>query len=148
MSFANSFKALSHPVRREILNLLKAGRLSAGEIFATTQETSFIEHKILVPPTVSGEVIEALPSGKYNLETDLVTIKDEDGKIHKLKMYHQWPVRIPRPIDVRMPISRPLVTGQRVLDVFFPIAKGGTSALPGGFGTGKNYDSTSTCKMV
>ena len=118
--------------------LVKVGdKLSAGEIFATTQETSFIEHKILVPPTVSGEVIEALPSGKYNLETDLVTIKDEDGKIHKLKMYHQWPVRIPRPIDVRMPISRPLVTGQRVLDVFFPIAKGGTSALPGGFGTGK-----------
>lgn len=118
--------------------LVKVGdKLSAGEIFATTQETSFIEHKILVPPTVSGEVIEALPSGKYNLETDLVTIKDEDGKIHNLKMYHQWPVRIPRPIDVRMPISRPLVTGQRVLDVFFPIAKGGTSALPGGFGTGK-----------
>ena len=97
--------------------LVKVGdKLSAGEIFATTQETSFIEHKILVPPTISGEVIEALPSGKYNLETDLVTIKDEDGKIHKLKMYHQWPVRIPRPIDVR---------------------KGGTSALPGGFGTGK-----------
>ena len=127
--------------------LVKVGdKLSAGEIFATTQETSFIEHKILVPPTVSGEVIEALPSGKYNLETDLVTIKDEDGKIHNLKMYHQWPVRIPRPIDVRMPISRPLVTGQRVLDVFFPIAKGGTSALPGGFGTGKTM--TSTCKMV
>lgn len=118
--------------------LVKVGdKLSPGEVFATTQETSFIKHKILVPPTVSGEVIEVLPSGKYNLETNLVIIKDENGKIHNLKMYHKWPVRIPRPTNLRMPISKPLITGQRVLDVFFPIAKGGTSALPGGFGTGK-----------
>ena len=118
--------------------LVKVGdKISSGQVFATTQETSFIKHKILVPPTVSGEVIEVLESGKYNLNTDLVTIKDEDGEIHKLKMYHKWPVRIPRPVNVRMPISKPLITGQRVLDIFFPIAKGGTSALPGGFGTGK-----------
>ena len=120
------------------MGVVKVGdKISSGQVFATTQETSFIKHKILVPPTVSGEVIEVLESGKYNLNTDLVTIKDEDGEIHKLKMYHKWPVRIPRPVNVRMPISKPLITGQRVLDIFFPIAKGGTSALPGGFGTGK-----------
>ena len=122
----------------EVEMLVKVGdKISSGQVFATTQETSFIKHKILVPPTVSGEVIEVLESGKYNLNTDLVTIKDEDGEIHKLKMYHKWPVRIPRPVNVRMPISKPLITGQRVLDIFFPIAKGGTVAIPGGFGTGK-----------
>ncbi|EHL15355.1 hypothetical protein HMPREF9630_00724 [Peptoanaerobacter stomatis] len=118
--------------------LVKTGEtVTAGQVFATTQETSFIKHKILIPPNVSGEVIEALPSGEYNLEEEVLTVKDEDNKIHKLKLYHTWPVRIPRPVKYRMPISKPLVTGQRVLDVFFPIAKGGTSALPGGFGTGK-----------
>lgn len=118
--------------------LVKVGDvLSSGQIFATTDETSFIKHKILVPPNVKGEVIEVLPSGKYTLEDEVVTLKDEDGKIYKLKLYHKWAVRTPRPVKFRMPISKPLVTGQRVLDVFFPIAKGGTSALPGGFGTGK-----------
>ena len=111
--------------------------LSAGQIFATVQETSFINHKVLVPPNISGTVISAKPSGEYNLETDVVVLEDEDGKTHNLKLYHTWPVRLPRPVKTRMPISKPLITGQRVIDVFFPIAKGGTSALPGGFGTGK-----------
>ena len=111
--------------------------LSAGQIFATVQETSFINHKVLVPPNISGTVISAKPSGEYNLETDVVVLEDEDGKTHNLKLYHTWPVRLPRPVRTRMPISKPLITGQRVIDVFFPIAKGGTSALPGGFGTGK-----------
>ena len=111
--------------------------LSAGQIFATVQETSFINHKVLVPPNISGTVISAKPSGEYNLETDVVVLEDEDGKTHNLKLYHTWPVRLPRPVKTRMPISKPLITGQRVIDVFFPIAKGGTSALPGGFCTGK-----------
>lgn len=111
--------------------------LSAGQILATVQETSFINHKVLVPPNISGTVISAKPSGEYNLETDVVVLEDEDGKTHNLKLYHTWPVRLPRPVKTRMPISKPLITGQRVIDVFFPIAKGGTSALPGGFGTGK-----------
>ena len=118
--------------------LVKQGDfLNEGEIFAKVKETSFIDHKVMVPPTINGEVIDVLPSGKYNLETKVLTLKDEDGKIHELKLYHTWPVRVQRPVKKRMQISKPLITGQRVLDVFFPLAKGGTSALPGGFGTGK-----------
>lgn len=118
--------------------LAKVGdKLTAGQIFATVQETSFINHKVTVPPNISGTVTEVLPSGKYSIDTDVLTLVDENNQTHKLKLYHTWPVRVPRPVKTRMPISKPLITGQRVIDVFFPIAKGGTSALPGGFGTGK-----------
>ncbi len=112
-------------------------KLNAGQIFATIQETSFINHKVTVPPNISGTVTEVLPSGKYSIDTEVLTLVDENNQTHKLKLYHTWPVRVPRPVKTRMPISKPLITGQRVIDVFFPIAKGGTSALPGGFGTGK-----------
>ena len=118
--------------------LAKIGdKLTAGQIFAAVQETSFINHKVTVPPNISGTVTEVLPSGKYSIDTDVLTLVDENNQTHKLKLYHTWPVRVPRPVKTRMPISKPLITGQRVIDVFFPIAKGGTSALPGGFGTGK-----------
>ena len=118
--------------------LAKVGdKLTAGQIFATVQETSFINHKVTVPPNISGTVTEVLPSGKYSIDTEALTLVDENNQTHKLKLYHTWPVRVPRPVKTRMPISKPLITGQRVIDVFFPIAKGGTSALPGGFGTGK-----------
>jgi len=118
--------------------LAKVGdKLTAGQIFATVQETSFINHKVTVPPNISGTVTEVLPSGKYSIDTEALTLVDENNQTHKLKLYHAWPVRVPRPVKTRMPISKPLITGQRVIDVFFPIAKGGTSALPGGFGTGK-----------
>ncbi len=118
--------------------LAKVGdKLTAGQIFATVQETSFINHKVTVPPNIRGTVTEVLPSGKYSIDTEVLTLVDENNLTHKLKLYHTWPVRVPRPVKTRMPISKPLITGQRVIDVFFPIAKGGTSALPGGFGTGK-----------
>ncbi len=118
--------------------LAKIGdKLTAGQIFAAVQETSFINHKVTVPPNISGTVTEVLPSGKYSIDTEALTLVDENNQTHKLKLYHTWPVRVPRPVKTRMPISKPLITGQRVIDVFFPIAKGGTSALPGGFGTGK-----------
>jgi len=118
--------------------LAKVGdKLTAGQIFAAVQETSFINHKVTVPPNISGTVTEVLPSGKYSIDTDVLTLVDENNQTHKLKLYHTWPVRVPRPVKTRKPISKPLITGQRVIDVFFPIAKGGTSALPGGFGTGK-----------
>ncbi|OLS03640.1 V-type sodium ATPase catalytic subunit A [Tissierella creatinophila DSM 6911] len=108
-----------------------------GEIFAKVQETELIKHKLLVNIGVNGKVTKVIEDGKYNIETDLVEVEDEKGKKHNLKMYQEWPVRIPRPIKERLPIDKLLVTGQRVLDIFFPIAKGGTAALPGGFGTGK-----------
>ena len=108
-----------------------------GQIFGTVPETEVITHRLLVPIGVNGKVIKTVENGQYNIETDLVEVEDEFGKVHKLKMYQMWPVRVPRKAKERLPIDRLLVTGQRVFDVFFPIAKGGTTAIPGGFGTGK-----------
>lgn len=111
--------------------------LKEGQIFGRVQETELITHKLLVNVGVNGRVTKVIKDGKYNIETDLVEIEDKAGEKYNLKMYQEWPVRIPRPIKERLPIDKLLVTGQRVLDIFFPIAKGGTAALPGGFGTGK-----------
>lgn len=111
-------------------------RLSPGAVYATVQETHSILHKIMVPPGLSGVVIDAVDSGKYNIETSVVTLKNDEG-IHELKLYQHWPVRKSRPVKERKTIFRPLITGQRIIDIFFPLAKGGTCAIPGGFGTGK-----------
>ncbi len=115
----------------------KGENLKEGDIFGEVQETSLIVHKLLVPPGIEGEVISLKQDGKYNIEEDLVILRDEENKEHSLKMYQEWAVRQPRPVKERLSIEKPLITGQRVLDIFFPIAKGGTAAIPGGFGTGK-----------
>jgi V/A-type H+-transporting ATPase subunit A len=117
--------------------LVKPGDiLKSGEIFARVQETSMIVHRVMVPPGIKGKVVSTVKSGSYTIQDTLVVL-DEDGKRYELKMYQEWPVRQPRPIVQRMPIEKLLVTGQRVIDTFFPLAKGGTAAIPGGFGTGK-----------
>ena len=110
--------------------------LKFGEVFAKIQETTIIVHKVMVPPGIKGRVVSTVKSGSYTIQDTLVVL-DEDGKKIELKMYQEWPVRQPRPIVQRMPIEKLLVTGQRVIDTFFPLAKGGTAAIPGGFGTGK-----------
>ncbi len=110
--------------------------LNQGEIYGLIQETNLIEHKLMVPPKISGEVIEVKENGKYTINDSIVKIK-KDNEIIELKMYQEWPVRKNRPVDERMALFKPLITGQRILDVFFPLAKGGTAAIPGGFGTGK-----------
>ena len=110
--------------------------LKAGDIFAKVQETSIIIHKIMVPPEIQGKVVSVVNNGRYNIEDTLIILDDNDKK-YELKMYQKWPIRQPRPVNRRMPIKKLLVTGQRVIDTFFPLAKGGTAAIPGGFGTGK-----------
>lgn len=110
--------------------------ISGGDIYAVTPEKA-IEHRIMVPPEMSGEVIEVMPDGKYTVNDKIVVIKDSNGESHDLTLCHKWPIRIPRPVSRRLPLSKPLVTGQRVIDTLFPIAKGGAAAIPGGFGTGK-----------
>ena len=112
-------------------------KLDQGQIVGRVQETSLIEHRVLVPPKVSGVVVEVKESGLYTIDDVLVVVKDQKGKTHEIKMYQEWPVRHSRPVNERKMLTKPLVTGQRVLDIFFPIAKGGTAAIPGGFGTGK-----------
>ncbi|MBR6407752.1 MAG: V-type ATP synthase subunit A [Clostridia bacterium] len=116
----------------------KAGdSISGGEIYAKCPETPIIEHRCLVPPEISGRVTYAAPNGKYRVNDVILKIKDPKGKTHNLTLCQKWPIRIPRPVGRRLPLSRPLITGQRVLDTLFPVAKGGAAAIPGGFGTGK-----------
>ena len=110
--------------------------LKPGKVFANVQETSMVVHKIMVPPGIKGKVIRVVKSGSYNI-SDILVILSEDSKKYELKMYQEWPVRQPRPVARRMPIEKLLITGQRVIDTFFPLAKGGTAGIPGGFGTGK-----------
>ncbi|MEA2021752.1 MAG: V-type ATP synthase subunit A [Candidatus Caldatribacteriota bacterium] len=117
--------------------LAKVGdNLKSGEIFARVQETSMVIHKIMVPPGENGKVVSTVKSGSYTIE-DILVVLSEDGKKYELKMCQEWPIRKPRPVAQRMPIEKLLVTGQRVIDTFFPLAKGGTAGIPGGFGTGK-----------
>jgi V/A-type H+-transporting ATPase subunit A len=110
--------------------------LSAGEIFGEVQESTTVVHKLMVPPDKKGSVIFAEKDGLYDMEHVLLILNDGIHK-HEIKMYQEWPVREPRPVYRRNPVERLLVTGQRVIDTFFPLAKGGTAAIPGGFGTGK-----------
>ncbi|MEE1072120.1 MAG: V-type ATP synthase subunit A [Cellulosilyticum sp.] len=112
-------------------------RLEAGAFYAEIQETQSILHKLMVPPNLRGKVVNLKKDGKYKINDWIVQIEDKTGKVHNLTLVQKWPVRRPRPIYKRIPIYKPLVTGQRVIDSFFPIAKGGTVGLPGGFGTGK-----------
>jgi len=108
-----------------------------GEVFALVQETPLFEHRLLVPPHVSGKIVEAKPSGDYKINDILLLVADQKGNVHQLTMYQEWPIRIPRPVKERLLPVIPLITGQRVIDFFFPLAKGGAAAIPGGFGTGK-----------
>lgn len=118
------------------LKVKKGDILNGGDIYAVTPEFA-IEHRIMVPPELSGEVVDVKPDGQYKINDTVVTLLDADGKKHNLTLCRKWPIRIPRPIKDRMPLARPLITGQRVIDTLFPLAKGGAAAIPGGFGTGK-----------
>lgn len=108
-----------------------------GTIIAEVPETPSIVHKSMVPPKVHGIVKSVVPDGKYNITQTIAVLTLDDGSEYPLKLAQKWPIRVPRPTSKRFPASKPLVTGQRILDTLFPIAKGGTAAVPGGFGTGK-----------
>lgn len=111
--------------------------LKAGMVYATVQETQSITHRLLVPWRMEGTVAKAMADGQYNLKDTVVVLQKANKEKVSLTLSTKWPVRRARPFDDRIPIYRPLITGQRVIDTFFPIAKGGTVGLPGGFGTGK-----------
>ncbi len=111
--------------------------LSGGMVIAEVPETPAILHKVMVPPDLEGTVVRAAGDGQYTIEEPLAVIRTRSGEEKELTMAQRWPIRIPRPIQKRYPADRLLVTGQRILDTLFPIAKGGTAAIPGGFGTGK-----------
>lgn len=115
-------------------------KLSGGQIYATLPETPIIEHRLMVHPDLSGVVTKVVPDGEYKLFDTVAVIEDELGDCHELKLCQQWPIRTARPVQKRLTPSIPLITGQRVMDTLFPIAKGGTAAIPGGFGTGKTMN--------
>ncbi len=115
----------------------KGSSVSPGMAIGQVKETEAIIHKILVPPGISGTVKDIAPDGHYTLEDKVAEVEVRPGEAKGLKMFHRWPVRQPRPYKKRFMPSIPLLTGQRVIDTFFPLAKGGTAAIPGGFGTGK-----------
>ncbi len=111
--------------------------IESGNIIGTVKETDLIDHGIMVPPNhPGGKITDIVSEGDYDLETEIATV-EKDGQKSPLKMYHRWPVRTPRPYKARYDPTVPLLTGQRVIDTFFPIAKGGTGSIPGAFGTGK-----------
>ena len=112
--------------------------LSAGEIYCTCPETQLITHKCMLSPlSKGGEVIWRAPDGKYTVNDTVLKIKTPSGDEQELTLCQKWPIRTPRPCKERLPGTRPLITGQRIIDTVLPIAKGGTAAIPGGFGTGK-----------
>ena len=116
----------------------KGDSITGGSILGTVDETPLLTHSILVPPNHRGGVLtNMVGEGDYDLEHVLAETQKDGGYNTELKMYHKWPVRHPRPYTERYDPTVPLVTGQRIIDTYFPIAKGGTGAIPGGFGTGK-----------
>lgn len=134
----SSVSALDDKKLWNVTMKVKVGdKLEGGQIYATLPETPIIEHRLMVPPELSGEVVKVNPNGEYKLFDTVVVIKDDEGVEHNLTLCQQWPIRTSRPVKERLTSSVPLITGQRVIDTLFPIAKGGTAAIPGGFGTGK-----------
>jgi V/A-type H+-transporting ATPase subunit A len=111
-------------------------RVRGGQVLGTVQETPLVEHRILVPPAISGELTWVAADGTYHVDDRIARVRGDGGE-RELTMYHRWPVRQARPVKDRLEPRFPLLTGQRIIDTFFPIAKGGTAAIPGGFGTGK-----------
>ena len=134
----SSVSALDDKKLWNVTMKVKVGdKIEGGQIYATLPETPIIEHRLMVPPELSGEVVKVNPNGDYKLFDTVVVIKDDEGVEHNLTLCQQWPIRTSRPVKERLTSSVPLITGQRVIDTLFPIAKGGTAAIPGGFGTGK-----------
>jgi V/A-type H+-transporting ATPase subunit A len=121
--------------------------LTAGQPYGSVQETLSIEHRLLLPPGVSGTVVEVASAGEVGIDTVVCRLQTTVG-VHDLTLCHWWPVRTPRPTRERLAVSAPLLTGQRVIDTFFPLGKGGAAAIPGGFGTGKTMTQQALAKWA
>ena len=138
ISRGSSIPALDEEKLWDVTVTVKEGdKLKPGAIYAECPETTIIRHRCMVPPRMSGTVVKTMPNGQYRLNDTVVVIQDEKGNMRELSLCQKWPIRTPRPVAERLPASVPLITGQRVIDTLFPVSKGGTAAIPGGFGTGK-----------
>lgn len=112
-------------------------RAEAGAVLGTVPETPLVTHRVLVPPGLSGEIEEIVGEGELGYDDTVAKLRDDEGEVHEIGLTQRWPVRQPRPFTERLDADRPMITGQRVLDTFFPVARGGSAALPGPFGAGK-----------
>lgn len=119
------------------ITVKKGDQLFSGSIIAEVPETPAIIHKVMLPPDMEGYVLDVVSDGKYTIHDTLLTLQAFDGTEKKITMTQKWPIRVPRPTSKRFPATKPLITGQRIIDTLFPLAKGGTACIPGGFGTGK-----------
>ncbi len=128
------------------ITVSEGDEVSGGTVIAETQETTSILHRSMVPPNLSGRVTKVVKDGEYTIQDPLMVLELDDGSTQELTLCQKWPIRIARPVLERYPASKPLITGQRILDTMFPIAKGGTAAVPGGFGTGKTMTQHSIAK--
>ena len=129
--------ALNHEKKWEFVPTVKAGdKVETGDVIGTVQETPVVLHKIMVPVGLGG-TIEKIEAGSFNVLETVAVLKDGNGDSHELTMTQKWPVRVGRPYKHKYPPTAPLCSGQRVIDTMFPIAKGGTAAVPGPFGSGK-----------
>ena len=112
---------------------LKEGvEVTGGDVLGEIQETQVITNRVMVPPGISGKLTK-ISEGTFKVEDTVAIVKDKNGKEHKIATMQVWPVRKPRPFSGRLVLSAPLVTGQRIIDTFFPVARGGAAAVPGGF---------------
>ena len=134
----NALFSLDTEKKYDVTVTVKVGeKLKGGDIYCTCPETALITHKCMLPPNVSGEVAFTAENGKYCVNDTIIRLKLADGTEMPLTMVQKWAIKKARPIARRLPINRPLITGQRIIDTIIPIAKGGAAAIPGGFGTGK-----------
>ncbi len=122
----------------------KGQDVKPGDIIGTVQETTLIEHRIMIPPSITG-TLKSITSGSYTIEEIIAVVETEKGE-EKIAMLQRWPIRIPRPVKGKLSANVPLATGMRVLDMLFPMAKGGAGAIPGPFGAGKTVTQQSLAK--
>ncbi|MBQ2797769.1 MAG: V-type ATP synthase subunit A, partial [Ruminiclostridium sp.] len=134
----SAIPALDEEREFDVTVTVKVGdQVSGGMVYAECPETAIITHRCMIPPALKGTVTYVAENGKYKVNDIVCKIEDADGTETELTLVQKWPIRTSRPVKRRIPISKPLVTGQRVIDTIAPLAKGGTAAVPGGFGTGK-----------
>ena len=142
-----SVPALNRDKKWHFVPLVKKGQsVLAGTVLGTVRETENILHKILVPPTLSGVLESIVPEADYTVEDVIGVLRIDDSQKKELFLMHRWPIRVQRPTKQRLALDIPLITGQRVIDTLFPVAKGGTVSIPGGFGTGKTMTQQALAK--
>jgi V/A-type H+-transporting ATPase subunit A len=124
----------------------EGAELAGGAVIGEVDESERVTHRVMVPPELSGTLKSIAPEGEYPVDREIGRLEDAEGNEHPLTMVQRWPIRNPRPTAERRPLGNPLITGQRVIDTLFPLAKGGTVAIPGGFGTGKTMTQHAVAK--